>query len=1287
VAKIIDNRYEVIGELGRGGMGVVYKVKDLLNDKFLALKMLSLEASQSVAIRRFKNEFYFLTQLRHPNLVEVYDFGTTADGNYYFTMEYVRGKNLKQAVRGLSYDECYFLLVQVLRALQYIHFKGIIHYDIKPSNILITQIQDARFKMQDSRINSEKGKALHGSQSMFHAKLMDFGLAGEVVSGSTGLVIRGTLNYIAPEMVKGVGVDCRADLYSFGVVLYELFTGTLPFKGDTSVVLLKEHLEKIPDLPRNLNPEIPEALQGLIMKLLAKEPSERFFSANEVIEAINNLCKKKFALETKETKESYILSGKFVGRERELEKLKSAYTRLPVSMSPGLPVSVSPGLPVSPSPGLILISGESGIGKTRLLQEFRYYVQLERGRFFLGHCYPSANVPYQPFLEVLRHLVLYAEGIDIGYVKKYGGVLKKLLPEIGERDYMRGVPELVALGPKEEKIRLFSMVTDFIKNLPGNIVIAFEDLHWADEGSLELLGYLVRSLRIENAKILICGTYRKEEVLDGHPLSGLISGVLKEESGEVLELSPFSATEVTELVGSMVGFKGDLEVIAQRLYSKTGGNPFFLTEVLKGVIEEIPGELGSLDLSIIERVGVPKTIGDVLSRRLSRVSLDAFELLKVASVLGRRFDLEFFKGLGLYDEIKLYQLIRELVRKHILIEIRFDSKMCYDFVHSKMKEFIYGGLTKDEKGRFHQLVGRRLEELFKGRLEDVVEELAGHYIWFDEKRAFYYLVQAGKKMANLYAYSEAIRYYTQAIDLIQKDKGFFNIKDEIEVYGARGGIFKVIGRYDQALSDINKALELTLRSGDLEQAADYFHLLNWIYNIKEKDGLIYAKECMETARRLKNKKALAIGLLDMGYGYRFLMKWKRSLHYFRRSINILKRIKEKKYMIDALSGMGDTWLNLGRYKDALLFYRRALKIAERLNHKSQVALTLHKIAGIYFDKRELRKAISYTQSALKIFQEIGDKYQVCTTIHNLAVIYLELDENKEALDYFQRGLKLAYEIDVKGMIGPCLLNIGHLYYRIGKYEKSLNYSSQALQIIEDTKMKDVKAYIYRNMGTVFSLLGQYEKALDYLYQGLKIGEENNLKMIVALILRGIAPVHTALHDYKKAFNSLNRSIKIFKKIGNKTEVAISTLMLGEIYIELTDYDRAKTCVNVAMKWAKQKGIKEILIQGNLLLSKIYYGKGDLSNSFISLKEAAGVHSLTDPEILWQIDYQKGQIYQKQRKFNEALDAYKRCLEIFKEVCANISDKELQKSYLNAPPRKKVFTAIEEIEKKMEYTGK
>ena len=154
-------------------------------------------------------------------------------------------------------------------------------------------------------------------------------------------------------------------------------------------------------------------------------------------------------------------------------------------------------------------------------------------------------------------------------------------------------------------------------------------------------------------------------------------------------------------------------------------------------------------------------------------------------------------------------------------------------------------------------------------------------------------------------------------------------------------------------------------------------------------------------------------------------------------------------------------------------------------------------------------------------------------------------------------------------------------------------------------------------------------------------------------------------------------------MGNKGGESLSFLLLGEIYLELKNYRQTRICAIAAMKWAKEKGIREILVKGNLLLSKLYYVKENISESLKYFKEGEkNLGNLTDPELLWEIDYQRGQIYQRQGKLNEALDCYKKCLEVFKKICANITDKELQESYLNAPNRKRVFTAIEEIERKI-----
>ena len=234
--RVIDNRYKILKTCGTGATGTVYKVRDLKDKRIIALKILSKEKTSSEAVQRFKREFKLLAGLRHPNLCSVYDFGILKDGQSYFTMEYIDGPNIFEFTKKLPYGKIYPvrkniangvypLIVQLCRVLEYIHAKGLIHYDIKPGNVLIQMSTDSI----DNSI----------------VKLTDFGLAAEErIKG--GAMIRGTFPYIAPEVIKGSSMDHRADLYSLGVLLYEIFTRRSFQEGRESfATLIKQRIDRV----------------------------------------------------------------------------------------------------------------------------------------------------------------------------------------------------------------------------------------------------------------------------------------------------------------------------------------------------------------------------------------------------------------------------------------------------------------------------------------------------------------------------------------------------------------------------------------------------------------------------------------------------------------------------------------------------------------------------------------------------------------------------------------------------------------------------------------------------------------------------------------------------------------------------------------------------------------------------------------------------------------------------------------------------------------------------------
>ena len=263
--KRLDGRYEIHELLGVGGMAVVYRAYDTIDDRMVAIKILKDEFSgNSEFLRRFRNESKAIAVLSHPNIVKVYDV-SFGDRMQYIVMEYVDGITLKEYLdqqKEVRWKEAIHFTVQILRALQHAHEKGIVHRDIKPQNIML---------LQDGTI-----------------KVMDFGIARFARSETRTITDKaiGSVHYIAPEQARGDLTDEKADIYSVGVMLYEMITGQLPFEADNAVSVAIMQLQANPTLPREINPEVPEGLQDITMKAMQKTPSQRYQSAAEMLRDI-----------------------------------------------------------------------------------------------------------------------------------------------------------------------------------------------------------------------------------------------------------------------------------------------------------------------------------------------------------------------------------------------------------------------------------------------------------------------------------------------------------------------------------------------------------------------------------------------------------------------------------------------------------------------------------------------------------------------------------------------------------------------------------------------------------------------------------------------------------------------------------------------------------------------------------------------------------------------------------------------------------------------------------------
>ena len=271
IGKLLDNRYEILELVGTGGMAKVYKARCHRLNRLVAIKILKPELAQDADFRRrFHDESQAVAMLSHANIVSVYDV-SRSDGLDYIVMELVDGLTLKQYMqrRGtpLNWREAQHFITQIMRALSHAHGRGIIHRDIKPHNIMV---------LRDGSV-----------------KVTDFGIA-QLASAAQNTMTQeaiGSVHYISPEQAKGSHVDCRTDIYSAGVVLYEMLTGRLPFEGDTPVAVAIQHIKSIPVPPCDLNPEVPRALEAITMKAMAPELSQRYGSAEEMLDDLKEFRK------------------------------------------------------------------------------------------------------------------------------------------------------------------------------------------------------------------------------------------------------------------------------------------------------------------------------------------------------------------------------------------------------------------------------------------------------------------------------------------------------------------------------------------------------------------------------------------------------------------------------------------------------------------------------------------------------------------------------------------------------------------------------------------------------------------------------------------------------------------------------------------------------------------------------------------------------------------------------------------------------------------------------------
>ena len=830
-------RYQVKRFLGEGGKKRVYLAHDTRLDRDVAFSLIKTEGLDASGLARVRREAQAMGRLgSHPHIVTVHDIGDE-DRQPYIIQEFMEGGSVQDIVdqapdQRLPIDQSLQIAAEVCQALQHAHDRGIIHRDVKPGNIWLTADPSA-----------SSGQAI--------AKLGDFGLAVAIdLSRLTqvGMMV-GTVAYMPPEQALGGKVDTRSDLYGVGATLYEMVCGRPPFSGHDPVAIISQHLNTPPVAPSFHNPSLPPALNALILKLLAKNPEDRPSSAEQVHAALQTIRQQIEQGEVVAAAEApaaapigRVAWGTFVGREREMEQLKE---RLADAFS---------GLG-----SVVMVVGDAGIGKTRLLQEFATYARLRGAQVLWGAAYEGeARLPYGPLAEALRDYVSRTSVETLRQAVTEGSsVLAALAPELKAK--LPDLPEPPPVAAEAEAYRLFQEVTEFLKNASTSapLVLVLEDLQWADKGSCSLLQHLAR--RLAGSRMLVAISCREAELDPSHPLRDGLMHLRRESGFWELPLKGLRESEVKELVTVLVEQEVPRALVLA-LHQETEGNPFFVQETLKHLIETevLYQEEGRwTSKAPISDIGLPESVREVMERRLAGLSEECRRLLQMGAVLGRRFSLSLAQRVAELDEEVVLRAVEEALAAQVVREQCQERRTYYQFTSTLLRENLHGRLSAPRRQRLHLRAARALEEAYPDRLEDYAAELAYHYREAGEsapaETAYRWAGAAAQQALAARAPAEAVPLYRSALELAeavglsQAEKAAL-LWDLAMAQRSAGDFEGMIQSYEQAARGFEAA-------GDVAGAAMAYSLLA---------GFLLWQGQLERALRFAEKGLELVGPADRG---------------------------------------------------------------------------------------------------------------------------------------------------------------------------------------------------------------------------------------------------------------------------------------------------------------------------------------------------------------------------------------------------------------------------------------
>ncbi|HEX5939444.1 MAG TPA: tetratricopeptide repeat protein [Dehalococcoidia bacterium] len=1190
--------------LGEGGRKKVYLAHDTLLDRDCALAVIRVDGLDSDGLQRVRREAQTMGRLgSHPNIVSVFNLGEE-DGQPYLEMEYMESGDLVARIRSapggrLDIDSVLQIADDICNGLGYAHSRGIIHRDLKPANVWIGM---------DGR-----------------AKLGDFGVARNIEQTrltQAGTML-GTVAYMPPEQALGREVDHRGDLYSLGALIYEMVTGRPPFAGDDTVQVIFSHIHDMPVAPTQLRPDIPQALEVVILRLLEKDPNRRFQDADEVRQALSAITDQRSAPRPAApragtpdeapqlTRPSTVTptptpdsrrTVPTVGREAEIELLQEAVDAA-----------------LRGEGGVVALTGDAGIGKSRLATEASSYGSMRGFQHLLGRAHEGSGRPFGPWGEILSRYVSAAPDNALEDVAGgEGKELAKLAPQLRERLLISDDGESF----EPDRSRMFEALYQFLGNVSQRapLIAVLEDFQWADQSSVEMVERVAS--RLAGLPILLLVCYRDSEADIPPQTASALTQLAGERSMRTINLRPFARPAVEEYLNSAFGTVFERSFV-DYLTSRSGGNPFILEEILNTFVEErmlIRRENKWTLRADYGDVQLPATVRAMVLRRIDRCGDEARELLNMAAAVGQEFSIDVLQELLDLSEDAFYDAVEELIRRRLIKAVATGIEERYGFVDPQLRHILYEELGSVRRRRLHLRIGESMERVFGRRASHRASELAYHFVQGrDRARGVTYSLEAGDAARAVYANHEATDYYQTAVQLLEESP---EASDDalVDALVKLAGMHQVAGNFEEAVENWNRALALIPEERKL-QAADI-------------------------------RRRIGTALLQQG-------QTERAWQQYNVAYQSLRGESESHELAAVYHDMAQLQMHKGENMQTVYWCEKATRTADKVG-AVEIASQAYKTFGEIFARiGDTQRAREYLEKSLRIAKE-NDLPHAYRASASMGAYLLDNEARyREALSYFEEGMAMAEKVgDLPWQSRLRTLAASANFY-LGLYPEAEQGASRGLDLDRRLKFEGHIANPTTLMGFITMSRGDLDDASRWFEEGLQYARRAGDHQQIFMARFGQAWTALQSNDHKKSYDALRTALEACERAGLVPWTVEVLALMGENAARQGNLEEANTHAEEVRRVAAQLSYPPGWARRDDLNGALAEAQGNLEEAEAEYKKAAQVWKQVErPQDEARSTLSRAQVLQKLDRRADALRLFDQALSAFRDIGAA---REVQRS--------------------------